>query len=294
MIEPIMLLPGALVGAGVAVIIAVLIPAPPALGNALERLTPVSASSPGVVTSSDGINERIGSALLRQTTGIPGFTLPEVDLRLIGLAASHFMTRKALFAGLFFLLPLTAGLILQTAGAFSIVIPAALTIPFGIGGWFLPNLIVKGEAAEARAEFSRAVAVYLELVASERTRSAPTRALEAAAAVGRSWVFIRISQELSHARYAGIAAWDGLERLSKEIDVPDLAELARRMRLSGEEGASVYETLRAQGRSLRNRLLNEQQTEANKSTSRMVIPMAMTGFVFLLLIGTPFVLDAFL
>ena len=65
------------------------------------------------------------------------------------------------------------------------------------------------------------------------------------------------------------------------------------IRLSGEQGASVYETLRARGQNLRDRLLNDEVTEANKATNKMTIPMTLTGVLFMLLLGTPFVLNAF-
>ncbi|MBF0816663.1 type II secretion system F family protein [Microbacterium paludicola] len=290
-----MLLPGVLAGAGLALVVAALVPAAPSLGAALERLSGRGIASEVGGPTAATLNEQIGARAIRQLSGLPGFRLPLVDLKLIGLSTNRYMTQKVLMAGVFLIAPLAIGFVFQALGLSAFYIPALFGLPLAIAGWFVPNLIVRGQAAEARAEFSRAVAVYLELVASERNRGAsPSRALESAARVGRSWVFVRLSQELAQARYAGIAAWDALERLSIEIDVPDLTELARRMRLSGEEGASVYETLRAQGKSLRNRLLNERQEQANKSTTAMVIPMAATGFIFLLLIGTPFVLDAFL
>lgn len=292
MIDPIFILPGAAVGAGIALLISVLVPGPPALSVALERVAPVPVTKRSGRSQANAFHDRVGGAVLRQVAGFPGFSIPEVDLRLIGMTVNRYMTLKALFTTGFFLLPFIIGLLFQAMGLVAFYIPGLFGFPLAVLGWFIPNLTTKGEAENARAEFTRAVAVYLELVASERTRgAAPSRALESAASVGQSWVFVRLSQELAQARYAGIAAWDALERLGAEIDVPDLTELARRMRLSGEEGASVYETLRAQGKSLRNRLLNMQQTEANKSTTRMVMPMAMTGLVFMLLLGTPFILN---
>ena len=108
----------------------------------------------------------------------------------------------------------------------------------------------------------------------------------------RTWK-IRVRQTLTEARYSGVAPWDALEHLSHEIDVPDLAEIAKVIRLSGEQGASVYVTLRARGQNLRDRLLNDEVTEANKATNKMTIPMTLTGILFMLLLGTPFVLDAF-
>ncbi|MEL4419780.1 hypothetical protein, partial [Shewanella algae] len=52
-------------------------------------------------------------------------------------------------------------------------IPALFGIPLAIGGWYLPNLLVRDQAEAARKEFSRSVAVYMELVGSERISGAP-------------------------------------------------------------------------------------------------------------------------
>ncbi|MFX8620604.1 hypothetical protein ABTM24_20645, partial [Acinetobacter baumannii] len=77
-------------------------------------------------------------------------------------------------------------------------IPALLGLPIAVWLWFSVDQDIRSKANDARAEFTRAVAVYLELVAAERKRGATAaRALETSADVGRSWVFVRIRQELT-------------------------------------------------------------------------------------------------
>lgn len=284
--------PGLLVGLGLAVIIAAIMPTQPRLSAALERVGTTSVTTD--TTYVPTLENRVGSAVLRRFNDNPALKLPITDLRLIGMSVNRYLYQKVITAGLGLIAPLAIGLIFQVLGLTAFYIPALFGIPLAIGGWFLPNLLVRDQAAAARQEFARSVAVYMELVGSERISGAPPgKALESAAQVGRNWVFVRLRQTLTEARYAGVAPWDALEQLSHEINVPDLADIAKVIRLSGEQGASVYETLRARGQNLRDRLLNDEQTEANKATNKMTIPMTLTGVIFMLLLGTPFVLNAF-
>ena len=285
-------LPGILVGLGFALVVAALVPTQPRLSAALERIGTTSVSQDTAHAAT--FENRVGSAVLRRFSDSPSFKIPSTDLRLIGMSVNRYLYQKVLSASLGLLAPIAFGLIFQVLGITAFYIPALFGLPLALGGWFLPNLLVRDQAQEARTEFSRSVAVYMELVGSERISGAPPgKALESAARVGHNWAFVRIRQTLTEARYAGVAPWDALEQLSKEINVPDLGEIAKVIRLSGEQGASVYETLRARGQNLRDRLLNDEATEANKATNKMTIPMTLTGVLFMLLLGTPFVLDAF-
>lgn len=287
------MLPGMVVGLGIAVVVSALAPRTPQLVDVLDRMNEapamVSASS-----SESSLNERVGGRLLRRFGGSSWLQIPESDLRLIRMPANRFVTRKALMALMGLVLPFAIGMVFQALGLIAFYIPGVFGIPLAALGWYVPNLIVRDQAAEARGEFARSVAVYIELVASERKRGAPpTEALEQAATVGRSWVFVRLRQELNEARLAGVAAWDGLESLAREINTPDLADLAKRMRLTGEEGASAYDALRAQGRSLRDKLLNQQHSEANRQTTLLQVPLVGVGFTFMVILATPFLLNTF-
>lgn len=285
-------LPGLVLGLGFALVIAALVPTQPSLSAALDRIgTTTVAADPAYAAT---LENRVGSAVLRRVGDSPSLKIPTRDLRLIGMSVNRFLYQKVLSAGLGLIAPIAIGLIFQVLGLTAFYIPALFGIPLAIGGWYLPNLLVRDQAEAARKEFSRSVAVYMELVGSERISGAPPgKALESAAQVGRNWAFVRIRQTLTEARYAGTAPWDALEQLSLEINVPDLGEIAKVIRLSGEQGAPVYETLRARGQNLRDRLLNDEVTEANKATNKMTIPMTLTGVLFMLLLGTPFVLNAF-
>ncbi|MGC5224521.1 type II secretion system F family protein [Micromonospora sp. DT81.3] len=285
-------IPGLIFGLGVALIIAALTPSQPRLSAALDRIGTTTVTEDTFYANT--FENRIGSAVLRRFSDNPALRIPTSDLRLIGMSVNRYLYQKVLSAGLGLIAPMSIGVVFQALGLTAFYIPALLGIPLAVGAWFLPNLLVRDQAKEARDEFSRAVTVYMELVGAERISGAsPSTALDNAAQVGRSWPFVRIRQTLTEARYAGVAPWDALEQLAHEINVPDLGEIAQVIRLSGEQGASVYETLRARGQNLRDRLMNDEKTEANKETTKMFIPMSLTGVMFMIILATPFLLDVF-
>jgi len=152
----------------------------------------------------------------------------------------------------------------------------------------VPDLEVARKAATAREEFARATSAYLDLTALERAAGAgATQSLEQAATVGDSWVFVRLREQLIRARLSGTPPWDSLHDLADELALPELSDLADIMRLSGEEGAAVADTLRARSRGLRAALLTKEQTRANEESERMVVPVAFLGLIFLVILGAP-------
>lgn len=284
------LIPGIIAGTGLALVIAELMPRQPKLAAAIARLgTTTSAPAQAQVD----LESRVGTWVHGRMPDLPGFTIPTKDLALVGQPVNEFLFLKTRNALLLLILPAIIGVLAQAVGFGAIAVPALLVgIPLAAVGWTGPDRDLKKKASEAREEFARAVAVYLELVAAERKRGAPAaHALETAAAVGRSWVFVRIREELRRARFAGIPPWEALNSFSEEISVPELADVAKIIRLSGESGAAVYETLRQRGRSLRVQLLNAEQTHANEVSEKMTsLPIAALAIVFCGIILTPLLL----
>ena len=101
--------------------------------------------------------------------------------------------------------------------------------------------------------------------------------MEAAAEVGDSWVFTRLGEELTRSRWSGLPPWDALHALADELGLPELDDFADIMRLSGEEGASVYANLRARSAAMRTAMLNDEIAEANAVGERMTIPGSLLG-----------------
>ena len=160
--------------------------------------------------------------------------------------------------------------------------------------FFLPNYNAVDDARKARLEFARALGSYIDLVALERNNGSGVRqAMESAAEVGDSLVFTRLSEELTRSRWSGQPPWDALHALADELGLPELDDFADIMRLSGEEGASVYTNLRARSAAMRTAMLNDETAEANAVGERMTIPGSLLGVIFMALLVAPSLLRMF-
>jgi hypothetical protein len=111
--------------------------------------------------------------------------------------------------------------------------------------------------------------------------------------VGDSWVFRRLSEELNRSRWSGQPPWDSLHALAEELGLPELDDFADIMRLSGEEGASVYANLRARSAAMRAAMLSDEISEANAVGERMTIPGSLLGVIFMALLVAPSLLRMF-
>jgi hypothetical protein len=275
---------GGTVGLALVWIVAELSPRHPKLSAALENLGTVE-----VDTSKADFRAQLGRLMQRGV--LSKFGVNKKDLALVGATSEQHSANQALMGILGLVIPPAFGTVfVLILGLPAPILIFSLPVSLGLAVLLMwaTNLTITQKAAEARQEFARAVATYIELVAAERKRAtAATIALEHAADVADSWVFVRIRQELQLARYKGQRPWDALKQFSKEIGVPELSDLADIMRLAGAEGASVYEPLRARGKGLRVQLLNEARSRANADSERITMPMALMGLIFIALIATP-------
>jgi Flp pilus assembly protein TadB len=170
-----------------------------------------------------------------------------------------------------------------------IVIPAVAGLALAVLFFLLVDVSVRQRAADAREEFSRHVAVYLDLIALELAASrGPTEALERAAAVGGGWVSRRIRETLQASRLRLEPPWDGLKHVATEIGVPDLGDVGDIMTLVGDEGAQVYDTLRSRAESLRASILSKEEERANTATTVLYIPTSLLVFVLFIIAAYPF------
>ncbi|MFG3051660.1 hypothetical protein ACGFZP_12035 [Kitasatospora sp. NPDC048239] len=285
MISPWSVLAGALAAGGVAMLISELRPAPPDLGQALDRLHRTPAEREPDPDERPRWFDRIGERSL----ALRGVRIPQRELSLIGRTPARFMAHKLLFAVIGLVLPayLAAMAVLLDVG-----LPFALPLVVGplLAGlfWFVPDAIVRGEAKEARTEYLHGIAAYLELVALERAADCgPAEALRRAASVGRGTVFRRIRDALDRAATDRLPPWAGLDALAAELGLTPLQDVADIMRLSGTDGAAVYDTLRARAKGLRGELLAEDLARANADSERMVAPGAALTLLMTALIVFP-------
>ena len=290
-------LAGATVGLGLAVIVRELLPGQPQLAAALDRLTPTRAiptqpveqEPAGDAARTSALEARVGRIAQRHLTGAPGVRIPTVELALLRIPVARWLGQKVLLGLIGLLFPaLFTVMVLAAGSSLPVAVPTLGALALGALMFLLPDLEVRRRAAAAREEFARATSAYLDLTALERSSGAgATQALEQAATVGDSWVFVRLREQLTRARLSGTPPWDGLHELATELALPELSDLANIMRLSGEEGAAVADTLRARSRGLRTALLTKEQTRANEDSERMVIPVALLGLIFLVILGAP-------
>lgn len=138
----------------------------------------------------------------------------------------------------------------------------------GVVGFFLPDLLIRGEAAARRRSFRHALGAFLDLVSIALAGGAGVEAaLHDAAAMGQGWSFTRLRDALADARLSGATPWAALGRLGAELGVSEVSELASNLSLAGTEGARVRESLAAKAVSLRRHEAAEAETRPRRPRS---------------------------
>ncbi len=286
------LLGGNLVGLGIALAIWRLVPTSPDAVDVVRRYSPEAVKERSAAaadpTASDRI-ERVGVWAMKALPANLWVKTPTKELALLRIPVHRHYGKKVLYfvAGLA-IPPVLSYFIFAVMGfALPFVVPAAGSLIFAAVLFFAPDRDVRVDAKFARADFSRALGAYIDLVALERLSGAgPRQAMEYAAQIGDSWVFRRISEELTRSRWSGIAPWDALQNLADELGLPELDDLADVMRMSGE-GSQVYDNLRARSNAMRSAMLNTERAKANAASERINMPMALLGVVFMVILVTP-------
>jgi hypothetical protein len=284
---------GILGGLGIFLAVRELVPAPNRLEAALARLDPGAAQEPGAAGGSAAappsrLAQRIAAEL-------PWLPVPAADLALLGKDRASWIASKV-GCGLLGLAfpPVLVGLASLAGIGVSWSVPAVISLLCGTALFFAPDLVTRVNAAERRTDFRRALTSYLDLVGLERGAGAgPTEALEAAAEIGDGWAFQRISAALDAARRAGSAPWTALARLARETGISELADVADIAEVAGQEGAKILDTLAARAASMRAEALAADRATAGSRSTTMVIPIALLGAGFLLLLIFPIVYRTF-
>ncbi|HXH78405.1 type II secretion system F family protein [Nocardioides sp.] len=291
----VVLLAGALMGLGVGLVVVRLVPAQPDLADALGRLAPARFSATRATPVPTTRKERMGVWAMRALP--PGLWIrtPHRELALLRIPLARFYGEKLTFAALgLVLVPLLAFFLEFLGLGLPLAVPTMASVGLAAVMFFVPNYNAVDDAKKARLEFQRALGAYIDLVALERSSGSGARqAMEASAEIGDSWVFMRLSEELTRSRWSGLPPWDALHALAEELGLPELNDFADIMRLSGEEGASVYATLRARSGAMRAAMLNDELAEANAVGERMSIPGSLLGVVFMALLVAPSLLRMF-
>lgn len=211
------------------------------------------------------------------------------DIAINEYTAAKFLEQRLIWA----VLGASPGLLFLAVGAAGVTtpLPAAvclLGVVVGlVGGWFYALVSLRSDAAARRREFRHTLAAYLELVTILMAGGAGIEtALYEAAAIGRGSAFRHIQAALSAARARREPPWVPLGALGMRLGVVELQELEASMSLAGD-GARVRDSLIAKAESMRGKDLAQIESEAQRRSETMVLPVAMMFAGFLLLIGYP-------
>jgi len=290
---------GAGVGLGILLVLRGLRPPRPALAVSLERLRP-GYTSPAVGGVLGGRLEiegaRLGErlALAIDKTGLR-LTSTRADLAVTGKPLERFYLDKVLFAVFgFVFIPAVAALASMAGLSLPVIVPVWVSLVLGVTGFFLPDLLLRGEAADARRAFRHALSAFLELVRINLAGGAGIEsALHDSVAVGRGWSFERLRDSLGVARLSGETPWAALGRLGIDLRIDELVELSSSLVLAGSEGAKIRESLAAKADSLRRHEAALAEAKAQEASERMSVPIAVLLFGFLIFLGYPAVAHIF-
>jgi hypothetical protein len=283
---------GAGVGVGLWALVVWLIPPGPPLAALLDRLHTEPAPPPPVLEKSEsgGWAQHLGRPFLPvlRSCKLPGVSL-RADLAITGRTADVHLAEKAALALAGLLLPGALSLLFALAGRpMPWMLPLAGTLALAVGGFLLPDMAVRSEAAKRRTDFRHALGAYLNLVHLLLAGGAGVDgALSDAASVGHGWAFQQLRRALETAKLTRTSPWQTLGQLGEELEVTELAELAAALSLAGTEGAKVRASLAAKAAALRHQGGSEAEAKANAATERMSLPAALMAVGFILFVFYP-------
>ena len=281
---------GAGIGFGVWMMLRAVRPRVEPLGAALAALDSPAAIDPTEYVRGDTLERRAGGAARRLVRTL-GTDLDDygVDLRILDRSPARHALDKIIGAVGGMAAPL---LVWGGLGVVGIRLPVVgvlgLSAGAAIGGWILPDLTLREQAARRRKAFRHALSSYLDLVNVIIAGGGGIQtALYTAAEAGDGWAFAAIRRALDRARLTQRSPWDTFADLSEELDVPELAELAAAVALAGSQGARIRSSLAAKADTLRGHQVAETEAAAESATERMTIPVAVLLFGFLVFVAYP-------
>ncbi|MBW8174030.1 type II secretion system F family protein [Ornithinimicrobium sp. Arc0846-15] len=288
------ILAGSLTGLGFAVVLWALVPVSPDLGDVLRRLSPEGARMAQqqriqVAAGDDDFRDSLGRWAGRALPARVWGAVSAQDLAVMRVTPTRFYGEKVTFGLLgLMIVPFLSGVAWIVGISLPVFVPVLGSLLLGVALWYLPNYNITDDAKKARLEYTRSLGAFIDLVALERNGgSGPRQSMEAAAGVGDSWPFKRLSEELARTRWSGVTPWDAMRHLGEELGIPEMHDFADIMRLSGEDGAQIYTILRARSSSMREAMLSAQKAQANEISERMTLPMSLLGVLFLVILVSP-------
>ncbi len=234
--------------------------------------------------------ERIGRAAAQSfgPLGLRGRRV-EQDLRAAGQSLEELAVAKLAMLLLGAGLPVGVWIVAWLCRAWVSPILVVVASILAGGLFFLvPDLSLRERARRRRRELRHQISTYLDLVGIHLSGgSGIERALADSARCGLAWGFVEIQRTLRQAQLANEPSWTALERLGHDLGSTEMEELAAWLLLAGTSGSHVRSSLHTKARGLRERALNEAETEAQQATERMSLPVVLMFTGFLGLIGYP-------
>jgi tight adherence protein C len=281
MIISLVLLSGMLLAGGLSCLVIAFARSTPRLEAALEMMggdgtETLHPSDAGPIT---GQSERLGAFLYR-VVPIPLSNGQRGALRLQDKSIPEFYADKGVMAIIGALLPGLVGAAFAYLTGHLSVIPALAAVVGGAIGFFVPDLALRRTTARVQSGATEALLVYIDLVTLERlTNASATQALQNAAALSDVPLFVQIRTALERAQLEQQSPYAELRRLSDQIKLPELSDIADVMQLD-ETGAALSGTLRARVRELRDAHLTREHIKASAAAEGMTIFMTLPALIF--------------
>src|SRR6187401_1217516 len=228
MIISLVLISGMLIAAGLCCLVVAFARPTPRLEAALERIgaegvAGLSSNDIGPIRSR---SERLGAFIYR-VIPIPLSHGQRRALRLQDKSIAEFYADKAVMAIVGALLPgLACAAFAYLTGHLSVipVVAGAIGVVLGFCG---PDLLLRRTAARVRRGASETLLVYIDLVTLERlTNASATQSLQNAAALSDAPLFVQIRTALERAQLEQQSPYAELRRLSDQLKLPELSDIA--------------------------------------------------------------------
>ncbi|MFE0178027.1 type II secretion system F family protein [Streptomyces sp. NPDC059002] len=289
----IVMLLGALFGAGATALVYGLRPPRPALADVLTALnTPAAPADSRFDAGDEGEwATRLGRRAVPLVRAL-GFPTPALraDLAVCGTSEEQHLAGKAVCATAGLLAPWAAALLLHWGAGVSAGwwMPLAGSLALATVLFFAPDLSLRQQAARRRREMRHTLSLVLDLTVIALAGGAGVQqAIAQAVAAPAGWAAARLRHALHVAQLTRTSPWPHLGDLGRELTVSDLTELASTLSLAGSEGARIRGSLAAKARAMRRRRIAEADGAAQAATEQMSLPVVGLFAAFLLLIGYP-------
>ncbi|WP_211270983.1 type II secretion system F family protein [Streptomyces yerevanensis] len=286
----IVMLLGALFGAGATALVYGLRPPRPALADVLTALNTPAPPAESSAQEAEWAT-RLGKRAVPLVRAL-GFPTPALraDLAVCGTSEEQHLAGKAVCATTGLLAPWAAALLLRLGAGIAAGwwIPLAGSLALAVVLFFAPDLSVHRQAARRRREMRHCLSLVLDLTVIALAGGAGVQqALAQAVAAPHGWAAARLRHALHVAQLTRTSPWPHLGDLGRRLAVGDLTELASTLNLAGSEGAKIRGSLAAKARAMRRRRISEADGDAQAATEQMSLPVVGLFAAFLLLIGYP-------